>query len=105
MTGDPYPMDLVARLTQRNHTAALRAMAEVSQRRVAELLGLAESSLSEHKDRHLERSMAILAACGLKVVPCTARTYSDEHIQALQTLAAIGLRANPDALDSWRGDL
>lgn len=80
------------RVAQRNHSALLSGLAQVSQKRVADLVGISESALSEFKDR-LERYAAIAAACGLKLVPITDRTLDDDYIQAVETIAAKHLRS------------
>lgn len=89
---DDRVSDTIRRQAQRNHTALLAGMAAVSQKRVAELIGVSETTLSGMKSEHLERFAALAAACGLKLVPTTSQTVDDEHIAALETLAAMALR-------------
>jgi hypothetical protein len=83
----------VLRLAQKNDNVIRRALQDVGQVRVAELMGLSQPTLSEWKNAHLSRITAMLAASGLRVVPCSARFYSEEHITALKTLARQGLEA------------
>ena len=85
--------DGLRRMAQRNHSALLRGLAEVGQRRVADLIGVSESTVSGMKNDQLERFSALLAACGLKAVPSSERSLGDDHIQALETLAAMALRS------------
>jgi hypothetical protein len=85
----------VRTLAQRNHALILRGMADVTQRRVAELIGISESVLSEFKDKHLERAAAVIAACGYRITPCTDQSYPEAYIAALKTLAAVGLEGEP----------
>lgn len=85
--------DPIRNAAQRNHSAMLQALTDLSQRRAAELLGIAESTLSDWKNEHLERAAALMAACGLTLRPITERTLPDDHIAALETLALIGLRS------------
>lgn len=85
--------------TKRAQSAILRGMAGVTQKRVAELVGISESVLSEWKSGQLERCAAIVAACGLRLVPCTDKTFSDEYIAALRTLSAIALDSSKALVD------
>lgn len=85
--------DAIRRSTRRNLSALLSGMAAVSQKRVAELIGVSETTLSGMKSDHLERFAALAAACGLKLVASTAQTVDDDHIAALETLAAMALRS------------
>lgn len=80
----------VLRLSQRNETAILRGLQGVTQTRVAELIGVSASVLSEFK-QHIPRMAAMLAASGLRVVPCTDQNYDEEYIKALRVLAKAGL--------------
>jgi hypothetical protein len=84
----------VLRLTQKNDNAIRRALQDVGQVRVAELMGLSAPTLSEWKNQHLSRITAMLAACGLRVIPCTTQTFDDDYIRALRTLAQHGLSAS-----------
>jgi hypothetical protein len=83
----------VLRLAQRNESAILRGLRDVTQSRVAELMGLSQSVLSDFKT-HIPRMAAMLAASGLRVVPCTAQQFDEGYISALKTLAAAGLRGD-----------
>jgi hypothetical protein len=40
-----------------------------------------------------------LAACGLKAVSASARTYDPEYIASLKVLAGVGLQAPPPEVD------
>lgn len=80
---------------RRNHAAILRGMQAVTQKRVADLIGVSESVLSEFKNNHLERAAAVIAACGLRCIPCTDQSFDESYITALKTLAAVGLGADP----------
>lgn len=76
---------------QKGHTALLRGLAGVSQKRAAELIGCSETTMNAIKADQLERFAALVAACGLKLVPITDQTFDESYISALRTLAAIGL--------------
>lgn len=75
----------------RNYSLVLRSLAELSQKRVAEMLGLSENIVSAFKTDHLERACIIVAACGLRMVPVTEEVYEEAEISALKTLAALGI--------------
>jgi hypothetical protein len=90
------------RVAQRNHSALLSGLAQVSQKRVADLIGVSEATLSTMKNEQLERFAAFAAACGLKVVAITDQTYKSAHVDALKTLASIAL--DRDQNSGW-GDL
>jgi hypothetical protein len=93
--------DRVSARARKNHATILAALADVGQKRVAELIDESETTISRSKG-DLERCAAIMAAVGLKVVPVDHRTYSEDRIRALNTLARIGLDATdtePGALD------
>lgn len=77
--------------TRRNLALLMRCLAEVSQKRVASLIGVSETTLSDMKTDHLERFAALAAACGLKLVPITEETYDESIISAMKTLSVLGL--------------
>ena len=76
---------------RKNHSLLLQSMRDVSQARVAELIGVSEGTLSTMKNDQLERFCALVAACGLRLAPVTHQLYDESVISAIKTLAAIGL--------------
>lgn len=77
---------------RKNETAILHALAEVSQKAVADRLGVSESTVSRMKsDGQIENMAGFLAAMGLKVVPERAETFDPAYIDALRTLARRGV--------------
>ena len=88
---------------RKNLTAILKAMATVGQARVAERLGVNESTVSRMKDSELERIAALLSALDLKCVPVSMQLIEPERIEALRVLARIGL--DSAATPSQMGDL
>lgn len=88
---DERVSDSIRAKARKNHALLLRCMAEVSQKRVATLIGVSETTMSNIKNDDLERFAALVAACGLKLAPVTDQTYDEAFISALKTLAAIGL--------------
>lgn len=93
----------IRRQAQRNHSAILRGLAQVSQAKAADLIGTSEATVSRFKDVGLEQAAALLAACGLKVVPESAQVLDAEYVKALKTMAGVGLGHEAKASD-W-GDL
>lgn len=85
--------DSIRDRARRNHTVLIRCLAEVSQSRVAELIGVSQTTMSGIKADQLERFAALIAACGLKLAPVTDQTFDETYISALKTLAAVGLRS------------
>ena len=83
--------DVMRALTRRNNSILLRCFAEVSQKVVADRIGVSEATISSIKSDQLERFAAIVAACGLKLVPITAQTYDESFVEALKTIAVVGL--------------
>lgn len=78
--------DEQAARTRKNASAILQALASVGQAQVAQTLNVDEATVSRMKDR-AEQWGALLARCGLKVVPATMRCYRPEYVDALHFLA------------------
>lgn len=77
----------IAETARKNERSVLHAFARVSQTRIAEQLGVNDSTVSRLKGDHLELLCALLAACGLKVVPTEMQCYHPDKMSALLTLA------------------
>jgi predicted XRE-type DNA-binding protein len=88
---DDRVSELIRNRAQRNHTLLLQGMAAVSQKRVAELIGVSTTTMSDMKAEHLERFSALVAACGLKFAKVTDVTYDESYVSALKTLASVAL--------------
>lgn len=86
--------DDVRRLGQRNFTALLSAMTDRTQSRVAESMGVAESTVCDLK-KGLERVCILIGACGLKLVSIEQRSYPPEYLRALQVLARDAIDREP----------
>jgi DNA-binding transcriptional regulator YdaS (Cro superfamily) len=90
----------IAERARKNHTSILRSLAQVSQARAAELIGVSETTVSRFKDGGLEQAAALLAACGLKCVPQEMQCFDPEYVRALKVMAGVGLKQpEPQALD------
>lgn len=77
----------ISGIARKNHSIALQRLASVGLGPVAKALGVSESTVSRHKDQHLEELTAMLAVLGLKVVPVELRLYRSEDIEPLIALA------------------
>lgn len=94
----------IAERARKNASAILRAVAAVKQVRVAELLGVSETTVSRLlSEGEMDRIGQVLAACRLKVVPETDPTVDADLLQSLAVLAAHG--AQNVAKPSGFGDL
>ena len=78
--------DSITQRCKRNQTTILKAIAAVGQARIAELIGVSESTVSRYKDADVEKLAAVLAAAGLKVVLESANTVDADEWQATQVL-------------------
>lgn len=81
---------------RKNLAVILRAMAHASQVKVAERMGLDQSSVSRMKnagikDAEVERIATFIAACGLKVVPEDEECYEAGYLESLRQLLAVEL--------------
>jgi hypothetical protein len=92
----------VTDLQQRNLSAILKALAEISQVRVAERMGLSGTTVSRMKDEELERFALLLAACNLVVQPRSYQAIDPEKLRALKVLARDSLEQETRG-DSWGG--
>mgnify|MGYP001594604011 CR=1 FL=1 len=82
--------DTIAGASRKTETVLLQALAERSQVRVAELLGVSESTVSRTDKAAMA---AFIVACGLKVVKQQFQCFDPEYVRALKTLAGVGLDA------------
>ena len=77
-----------AESARKNAAAILRGLSSVGQASVAKSLELSESAVSRMKSEgDIDRFAAMLALCGLKIVPATMQCYRPETLNALHTLA------------------
>ncbi|MBR7206184.1 transcriptional regulator [Pseudomonas aeruginosa] len=71
----------------------LNRLLSVGQKTVADAIGVSESTVSRWKEGEIERWCKVLALLELQVVPMSAQCHPSEYIQALKTLAELGLQA------------
>lgn len=70
-------------LASRNHSVALRQMNVLTGKRIAVLLNITESTVSDFKGEDLEKAMQFLAALGLKCVHVSEITKSPDDLRHL----------------------
>ena len=70
----------------RIHGAILQRLAEVTQERAAECMGVHASTVSRAKE-DLERVCQLLASIGLQVAPLDSMVVSRDDMQALERMA------------------
>lgn len=85
-------------LTNKNQTTLLHALAASCQKRVADAMGVHESTISRMKgpDADIERFAIFAAALGLKLVGADEQTYRPDVIRALHTMAGLGFELAPE---------
>lgn len=75
----------------------LQTLARVSQVKVAERMGVSESTVSRIDKAGMA---AFIASCGLKLVPQEMQCFDPDYIHGLKVLAGVGLKApEPKSLD------
>lgn len=78
------------------HSAALQAMQDPgTQRTVAQVLGVSESTVSRIKTEKLEDAITLLYHLGFKVVPQDMRCFPADYVKALHTMARMHVEAGP----------
>lgn len=86
--------------SRKNVSTILHALAATGQADVARAMGVSESTVSRLKDGTLDQLGALLAHVGLKVVPAGMQCFDPSYVDALKTLAELGIRQpNPRTLD------
>lgn len=93
----PQLSPTISEASRKVERTLLQTLAARSQVRVAELMGVSESTVSRIDKSTLA---AFLAACGLKVVKQEMQCFDPDYIHSLKVLAGVGLQApEPKALD------
>lgn len=94
-------MDVIER-ARKNEQTILKHLSEAKQARVAEVVGVHESTISKMKGNgDFEKIGRLLSACGLKVVPVEFECHSPEWISALRELARVGIENKEAGLINW----
>jgi AraC-like DNA-binding protein len=85
-----------AERSRKAHAMALQALQDPgSQRTVAQVLGVSESTVSRIKTEKLEDAITLLCHLGFKVVPVGMRCYPEDYVQALHTMAKLQMQHAP----------
>lgn len=72
---------------RKNERAVLSRLASVGQARIAQQLGVNESTISRWKDGDIARFCKFLALLGVKVTPIEYKCYDEKTLQAVLTFA------------------
>lgn len=85
-------------LASKNTAALLHALAASCQKRVADSMGVHESTISRMKSPggDIESFASLAAALGLKLVGADEQTYRPDVIKALHTMAGLGFELSPE---------
>lgn len=84
--------------SRKNFSTILAALGRAGQVHVAAAIGVHESTVSKIKSDELERLAALLAACGLKVVPQEFRCAKPEIIEAALVFARAAMEQHSSSL-------
>lgn len=86
--------------SRKNVQVVLQALAVTGQAEVARHMGVSESTVSRMKDGTIDQLGALMAHLGLKVVPAGMLCFDPAYVDALKTLAEVGIRQpTPRTLD------
>lgn len=72
-----------------------------SQRNVAQVLGVSESTVSRIKTEKLEDAIALMTVLGFKVVDQSMRCYPEDYVQALHTMARMHVTSTEPTTLQW----
>ena len=90
-------------LRQKNLSVILKAMASISQVKVAERMGLSGTTVSRMKDEDIERLALLLAACNLVAQPRSYQSIDPDKLRALKLLAREALET--ETAPAWSDDV
>lgn len=86
--------------SRKNVQVILQALAGTGQVEAAKAMGVHESTVSRMKADHIDHIGSLLAVIGLKVVPVGMKCFEPSYVEALKTLAEVGIRQqSPRSLD------
>lgn len=82
------------------YSRVLQAMQDPgTQRNVAQVLGVSESTVSRIKSEKLEDAITLLCHLGFKVVPQDMRCYPADYVTALHNLARLQMQNEAPTLE------
>lgn len=90
---------LPAERGRKNESVILQCLASTGQAELAKAMGVHESTVSRMKDGGITTFAAALAHLGLKVVPVGMQCFQPDYVDALKTLAELGIRQQAPKLD------
>lgn len=86
--------------SRKNVQMILQALAAAGQAEAARAMGVSESTVSRMKGDTIDQLGALMAHVGLKVVPAGMQCFDPAYVDALKTLAEVGIRQpTPRTLD------
>ena len=89
-----------AERSRKAYSMVLQAMQDPgTQRTVAQVLGVSESTVSRIKSEKLEDVITLLCHLGFKVVPQSMRCYPEDYVQALHTMAKLHMQHETQSLE------
>lgn len=80
-------LPLLPETARKINATILHQLASVGQTKVAEVLGVSESTVSRMKEKELPEIALLLDALGLKAVPRAHRCYDEKSLAAIIELA------------------
>lgn len=91
-----------AERARKAHGRVLQAMQDPgTQRNVAQVLGVSESTVSRIKTEKLEDAITLLCHLGFKVVPQEMQCYPADYVQALHTMARMHMQQQAGPTLDW----
>ena len=84
---------------RKNESVILQALASMGQIELARAMAVSESTVSRLKDGQISTVAVAMAHLGLKCVPVGHCCFAPEYVEALKTLAAVGLQHSAPTLD------
>lgn len=91
---------LLDRRTTKTRSVIFGALRSRGHARVADALGISESTFSEWLQKNGDRLALLLTAIGHKPVPIDVECHSAAYLADLRKYAAIGIGVDPDGLKS-----
>jgi AraC-like DNA-binding protein len=89
-----------AERSRKAHAMVLQAMQDPgTQRTVAQVLGVSESTVSRIKSEKLEDALTLITHLGFKVVPQSMHCYPEDYVRALHTMAKLQMQHAGPELD------
>lgn len=84
---------------RKNESMILQSLAAMGQSELAKAMAVHESTISRMKDGGISQFASALAHMGLKVVPVGMQCFQPDYVDALKTLAELGIRQQAPKLE------